>query len=98
MNATLVQHIEIVPGPSGPKPRIAGTRIRVVDVVVGHQAGASPREMVEWWPHVTEADIYAALAFYCDNRAWVDELVERDRTAEEDFRRDFPHLVHQDRR
>ena len=34
--AVLTQHIEMTPGVVGGKPRIAGTRIRVQDIVAMH--------------------------------------------------------------
>ena len=98
MNATLVRHVEMTPGVVGGKPRIAGTRIRVADVAVPYLKGTSVAELVEWFPHISEADDNAALAFYCDNRALIDEQVDDEAHAEEWFRRDFPHLVATDPR
>ena len=86
----LIQHIEVIDSIFGPKPRIAGTRIRVVDVVMAHQAGASPAAMIDDWPRVTEADIYAALTFYCDNREWLDSEMAEEETIETWFRADCP--------
>ena len=41
------ERIEIVQGPSGPKPRVAGHRIRVQDVAIWHEKlGISPDEIV----------------------------------------------------
>ncbi len=34
MTATIISHIEITPGICGGKPRIAGHRIRVEDIVI----------------------------------------------------------------
>lgn len=63
------EHIEITPGTCGGKPRIAGTRIRVQDVVIWHeQMGMSPDEIVATWTHLTLADVYAALAYYHDHQ------------------------------
>ena len=31
------EHIEIVPGPGEPKPRIAGHRVRVQDIAIWHE-------------------------------------------------------------
>ncbi len=43
MTAVIAEHIKITPGVCGGKPRIAGHRIRVQDVVVWHeQMGMSP--------------------------------------------------------
>jgi uncharacterized protein (DUF433 family) len=74
------EHIEIVQGAGGPKPRIKGTGIRVKDVVDWQRdLGWSVSKIVEEFPHLTPAGVYAALAYYWDHR---DEL---DRTwAEQD--------------
>jgi uncharacterized protein (DUF433 family) len=57
------EHIEIVEGAGGPKARIRGHRIRVVDVVGWYEkAGMSADEILEEFPTITKADIYAALA------------------------------------
>ena len=37
MDNVLTSHIEITPGVVGGKPRIAGHRIRVLDIVVWHE-------------------------------------------------------------
>ncbi len=63
------QHIEVTPGICGGRPRIAGHRIRVQDVVVWHeQLGYTPDEIVSEHPVITLADVHAALAYYHDHR------------------------------
>ena len=48
---------------------IAGHRIRVMDIVVWHeQRGYSPDEIVDMFPGISLANVYAALAYYLDNR------------------------------
>jgi uncharacterized protein (DUF433 family) len=71
-------HVESTPGTCGGKPRIAGTRIRVQDVVVWTEAGRSPDEIVGSFPHLTLADVYAALAYYHDNRSLIDQHIRDD--------------------
>ena len=56
-------HIEITPGVCGGKPRIAGHRIRVQDIVIMHdRMGKDPYEIVNDYPSITLADVYAALS------------------------------------
>lgn len=63
------KHIEIVQGLTGPRAKIAGSRIRVLDIVAWHKIhGMSIAELIENFPTITEADIYAALAYYSDNK------------------------------
>lgn len=68
MEALISEHIEITPGVCGGRPRIAGHRIRVQDIVVWHeQMGLSPDEIVSRYPTITLSDVYAALAYYHDH-------------------------------
>ena len=71
-------HIESTPDTCGGKPRIAGTRIRVQDIVFWTEEGRSPDEIVGSFPHLTLADVYAALAYYHDNRILIDEHMRDD--------------------
>ena len=65
----LVEHIVSTPGTCGGKPRIAGSLIRVQDIVVWHEVhGLSPDEIVSQFPSITLADVYAALTYYYDHR------------------------------
>jgi uncharacterized protein (DUF433 family) len=61
----IAEHIEITPGTCGGKPRIAGHRIKVQDIVIWHERmGMSPDEIVSNYPSITLSDVYAALAYY----------------------------------
>jgi uncharacterized protein (DUF433 family) len=67
-------HIETDAGKCGGKPVIAGTRIRVWDVYVYHERlGKSPDEIVRAYPHITLADVHAALAYYWDHKNQIDQ-------------------------
>ena len=76
--ATIADYIEITPGTCGGKPRIAGTRIRVQDIVIMTEQGKSPDEIIAGYPHLTLAGIYAALAYYHDNQAEIDQQIRDD--------------------
>lgn len=65
-------HIEATPGTCGGAPRIAGSRIRVSQIVLLTESGASPDEIVASYPHLTLADVYAALTYYHDHRELID--------------------------
>lgn len=81
MQPSAVNHIEITPGVCGGKPRIAGTRIRVEDIVVWHELqGKSPNEIVADFPQLSLADVHAALAYYFDH---LDEIQRQMREARE---------------
>ncbi len=78
----LTQHIEVTPDVCGGKPRIAGHRIKVRDIVIWHQRmGMSPDEIVYHYPTITLADVYAALAYYHDHQ----EEIRQDIKSSENF-------------
>lgn len=86
MESVISEHIEITPGVCGGKPRIAGHRIRVQDVVMWHERmGLSPDEIVSQYPSITLADVYAALAYYHDH---LEEIRQQIREGE-DFAREL---------
>lgn len=96
MLAVIQEHIDATPGICGGRPRIAGHRIRVMDIVVLHeQLGLTPAEIVSTYPTLTLADVYAALAFYFDHREEVQEDLSRDRQMAEEMRRQNPSLLQQ---
>jgi uncharacterized protein (DUF433 family) len=79
------EHIVRTPETCWGKPRIAGTRIKVEQVVLWHmRQGLTPAEIVSTWPHLTLADIHAALAYYYDRREEIEaDLAEGERLYEE---------------
>jgi uncharacterized protein (DUF433 family) len=91
------EHIEIVQGAGGPKARIVGHRIRVVDVVEWHEKqGMSVDEIVEQFPTITHADVHAALAYYWDHRDEIEaKMAEDEAYAEEMRRKQGPSLLEQ---
>ena len=79
MENLLTQHIESTPGVLGGKPRIAGHRIRVMDIVVWHEKrGLSPDEILEVYPSLTLGDVHASLAYYFDHREEIEAEFERE--------------------
>jgi uncharacterized protein (DUF433 family) len=59
-------------------PLIAGTRVKVVELVLDHLAyGWSPEELHFQHPHLTMGQIYSALAYYWDHKAALDQDMER---------------------
>ena len=60
-------------GTCGGRPRIDGHRITVEDVAIWHERmGISPDEIVSAYPSITLSDVYAALAYYFENREAID--------------------------
>jgi uncharacterized protein (DUF433 family) len=85
------EHIEIVEGARGPKARIKGSRIRVVDVAICHEKlGMSPERIVQEYPQLTLGDVHAALAYYWDHRDEIEQRLAADKAFVEEFRRQRP--------
>ena len=55
--------IAVDPLVCGGRPVIAGTRMRVTDVLEALAAGATSAELVEDFPYLSEDDVRAALAY-----------------------------------
>jgi uncharacterized protein (DUF433 family) len=74
----VTQHITKTPGVCGGRACIAGHRVRVLDIVVWHEMrGYCPEEIVDLFPGITLADVYAALAYYFDNREEIQEELQK---------------------
>jgi uncharacterized protein (DUF433 family) len=59
-------------------PRIAGTTTKVIEIVLDQQAyGWSPEEIQYQHPYLTLGQIHAALAYYWDHRAELDQDIQR---------------------
>jgi uncharacterized protein (DUF433 family) len=71
----MAKHIEQTEGVCGGKPRIAGTRIRVQDIVLLTEQGNSADEIVSGYPHLTLSNVHAALAYYHDNQEMIDKQI-----------------------
>ena len=94
MLAVIKEHIDATPGICGGKPRIAGHRIRVMDIVVCHeQQGMSPDEIVSSYPGITLADTHAALAYYFDHRDEIQRDIEEERRFADEVRQTTPSLL-----
>jgi uncharacterized protein (DUF433 family) len=81
---TAILHVVATPGTCGGAPRLNGTRIRVSQVVLMTEQGMSADEIVSSLPHLTLAQVYAALSYYHDHRAAIDQEI---READEQFAR-----------
>ena len=71
-------HIETTPNVAGGRPRIAGHRITVQDIVVWHDRLGLTADEIATDYGLTLGDVHAALAFYFDHRAEIDRAAEED--------------------
>lgn len=93
MEAVLDRHIEITPGVRGGRPRIAGTRITVADIVIMHLRLGQSLEEIAGKYELNLADVYAAMAYYYDHHSEVDESIAADEAFAEAFQRSNPSLL-----
>ena len=63
----------------GGRPRIAGTGVTVQRIVGWYKQGLTPEEISTEIPHLSMAQVYAALTYYHANR----DAIEADMAAEE---------------
>jgi uncharacterized protein (DUF433 family) len=72
----------------GGRPRIAGTGITVQRIVGWYKLGLSAEEIANQIPHLTLAQVYAALAYYHANRDEIEQaLAVEDAEADQIERR-----------
>jgi uncharacterized protein (DUF433 family) len=83
MQSVTTSHIELRANRDGaPRAYISGSRVRVQDIVSDHERhGLSPEQIAREYPHVTLAQVHAALAYFYDHR---DEVLQQMK-ADEDF-------------
>ena len=93
MDTTLNSHIESTPGYRGGRPRIAGTRLAVADIVILHYRLDQPLEIIAGKYDVPLSALHAALAHYHDHQAEIDRSIEEDEAFVEAFRRNNPSLL-----
>lgn len=92
----ITEHIEMTPGVCGGKPRIAGHRIKVQDIVIWHEKlGMSPDEIVSNYPTIDLSDVYAALAYYHDHIEDIRQHIKEDEEYIQKLQAKNPSLIQQ---
>jgi uncharacterized protein (DUF433 family) len=87
---TLNAHIETTPAVAGGKPRIAGHRITVQNVVIWHERMGKSVDEISAEYDLDLADIHAALAYYFDHREEIDRSIQEGEELVESLRRETP--------
>lgn len=90
---TLDQHIEVTPGISGGKPRVAGHRITVQNIAVFHERLGKNVDEIAAEYGLTLADVHAALAYYFVHREEIDRSIQEGEAFVEELRRSTPSKV-----
>jgi uncharacterized protein (DUF433 family) len=92
----ITEHIEITPDICGGKPRIAGHRIKVQDIVIWHEKmGMSPDEIVSSYSTINLSDVYAALAYYHDHLEEIRQHIREDEKYIKELQANTSSLVQQ---
>lgn len=61
------------------RPIIAGTTMRVQDIAIGFvHKGYSVDDLLSHYPHLNQAQIHAALAYYFAHQSEIDQQIEAD--------------------
>jgi uncharacterized protein (DUF433 family) len=96
MTAVISEHIQITPGVCGGKPRIAGHRIRVQDIVIFYEyQGMTPDEIVDDYPSISLADVHAALAYYYDHLEEIRQYIRESEEFSAQMKAETPSILRQ---
>ena len=88
-----MQHVTRTPGVCGGWPCVAGTRVRVWDVFQSYEEhGQDVTQVSEDYPHLTPADIHAALAYFYDHEAELREQLRQKEEADEAYAEAHPEV------
>lgn len=75
LSETRYEHIKL---DEAQVPLIAGTHVKVIELVLDHLAyGWSPEELHFQHPHLTMGQIHSALAYYWDHKTALDQDIAR---------------------
>jgi uncharacterized protein (DUF433 family) len=88
---TVFPHITTDPEVCHGRPCIAGTRVRVMDIVAANEQGVSPIELQDHFATrpLTLAEVYAALAYFNDHKGEVEaDFAEDERLAADGMARE----------
>ena len=85
-----MSYIEVTPGTRGGKPRIAGTRITVADIVLMHRRMGRALEEIAGTYDLSLSAVYSAMAYYYEHKAEIDQSLDEEEVFAEAFRRNNP--------
>jgi uncharacterized protein (DUF433 family) len=57
--------------------RVNDTRVSLDSVIFAFNDGATPEEIVQQYPTLNLSDVYAVISYYLQNRAEVEDYLER---------------------
>jgi uncharacterized protein (DUF433 family) len=73
-------HISTQPQVMSGRPCIAGTRVRVMDIIAARQVGVPDNELLEYFSSrtLTRSELHAALVYYNDHQDEIDAALAED--------------------
>lgn len=71
----------------GGRPKISGTGLTVSRIAAWYKTGMTPEEITLEYPHLTLAQVHAALAYYRVNREEIEGDLARGEAAVQQFER-----------
>lgn len=69
--------------------RVDDTRVSLDSVIFAFNDGATPEEIVQQYPTLNLADVYAIIGYYLQNRAEVEDYLERRRALRNELRKEI---------
>ncbi|HEX6190578.1 MAG TPA: DUF433 domain-containing protein [Pyrinomonadaceae bacterium] len=83
-------HIELAAETRGGKPRLAGTRITVGDIVLMHRRLGRALEEIAGTYDLPLAAVYEAMAYYYDHKDEIDQSLDEEESLAEAFKENNP--------
>ena len=93
MPLTIDRYLECTPGVCGGKPRLAGHRITIADVIIMHLRMGMSLEEIAGKYQLLLASLHAAMAYYYGQKDAIDKSIAEDQAFVEAFQRDNPSLL-----
>ena len=93
--STLEQHIVRTPEIVGGKPRLAGRRITVQNIVIWHERMGYGVDEIAMLYTLSLSEIYSALAYYYDHKEEIDRSIAASESFVEEMRQRTPSLLAQ---
>ncbi len=86
-------HIERDEAIRSGKPRIAGTRITVADIVIMHRYLRQSLEEIAGKYNLPLAAVYAAMSYYYDHQSSVDSTIKESQALAEGLQNRYPSRI-----
>lgn len=69
--------------------RVGATRVSLDSVIFAFNDGATPEEIVQQYPTLNLADVYAVITHYLQHRSEVEEYLDRRRAQQRELKKEI---------